>query len=68
MGYNVVLPPSADQGAVGIACANNDICYPSILATGQIMEAAKQVRSDQDRGSHFADWRLACNQLHCTDS
>lgn len=40
-GYNVVLLPSVDQGAVdtGLRYVNNDICYPSILVTGQIMEA-----------------------------
>ena len=40
-GYNAVLLPSVDQGAVdmGLKYVNNDICYPSILVTGQIMEA-----------------------------
>ena len=40
-GYNLVLLPSVDQGAVdaGLKYVNNDICYPSILTVGQIMEA-----------------------------
>lgn len=40
-GYNLVLLPSVDKGAVdaGLKYVNNDICYPSILVTGQIMEA-----------------------------
>ncbi len=40
-GFNLVLLPSVDQGAVeaGLKYVNNDICYPSILVTGQIMEA-----------------------------
>lgn len=40
-GYNFVLLPSVDRGAVdaGLKYVNNDICYPSILVTGQIMEA-----------------------------
>lgn len=40
-GYNLELLPSTDRGAVeaGLRYVNNDICYPSILVTGQIMEA-----------------------------
>ena len=40
-GYNVVLLPGVDHKAVdiGLKYVNNDICYPSILVTGQIMEA-----------------------------
>lgn len=47
-GYNVVLLPSVDQGAVeaGLKYVNNDICYPSILVTGQIMEAVLSGRYD----------------------
>ena len=46
-GYNVVLLPSVDQGAVeaGLKYVNNDICYPSILVTGQIMEAVLSAAS-----------------------
>lgn len=47
-GYNVVLLPSVDQGAVdmGLRYVNNDICYPSILVTGQIMEAVLSGKYD----------------------
>ncbi len=47
-GYNMVLLPSVDQGAVdaGLKYVNNDICYPSILVTGQIMEAIESGRYD----------------------
>ena len=50
-GYNVVLLPSVDQGAVeaGLKYVNNDICYPSILVTGQIMEAVLSGKYDLSR-------------------
>ncbi|MDR2196951.1 MAG: acyl-CoA dehydratase activase-related protein [Coriobacteriales bacterium] len=50
-GYNLELLPSVDPGAVeaGLRFANNDICYPSILVTGQIMEAVMSGRYDLDR-------------------
>ena len=50
-GYNVVLLPSVDHGAVeaGLKYVNNDICYPSILVTGQIMEAVLSGKYDLDR-------------------
>lgn len=40
-GYNLKVLPSVDKGAVeaGLKYVNNDACYPSILVTGQIMEA-----------------------------
>jgi predicted nucleotide-binding protein (sugar kinase/HSP70/actin superfamily) len=49
-GYNFELLPSVDPGAVdaGLKYANNDICYPSILVTGQIMEAVMSGRYDMD--------------------
>ncbi len=45
-GYNFELLPSTDRGAVeaGLRYVNNDICYPSILVTGQIMEAIESGR------------------------
>ena len=48
-GYNLELLPSVDHGAVdaGLKYVNNDICYPSILVTGQIMEAV-HVRASYD--------------------
>lgn len=50
-GYNLELLPSVDHGAVdaGLRYVNNDICYPSILVTGQIMEAIESGRYDLDR-------------------
>ena len=47
-GYNCVLLPSVDHGAVdaGLKYVNNDICYPSILVTGQIMEAIESGKYD----------------------
>ncbi|MEE8715893.1 MAG: acyl-CoA dehydratase activase-related protein [Coriobacteriales bacterium] len=50
-GYNLELLPSVDHGAVdaGLKYVNNDICYPSILVTGQIMEAVESGRYDLDR-------------------
>ena len=48
--YNLELLPSVDHGAVdaGLKYVNNDICYPSILVTGQIMEAVTSGRYDTD--------------------
>ncbi len=50
-GYNLELLPSVDTGAVdaGLKYVNNDICYPSILVTGQIMEAVMSGRYDTDK-------------------
>ncbi len=50
-GYNLELLPSVDQGAVeaGLKYTNNDICYPSILTTGQIMEAVTSGKYDLDK-------------------
>ena len=50
-GYNVELLPSVDHGAVdaGLKYVNNDICYPSVLVTGQIMEAVTSGRYDTDK-------------------
>lgn len=50
-GYNVELLPSVDTGAVdaGLKYVNNDICYPSILVTGQIMEAVTSGRYDTNK-------------------
>ena len=51
VGYNVVLLPSVDHAAVdtGLKYVNNDICYPSILVTGQIMEAVLSGKYDLER-------------------
>ncbi|MCL2332055.1 MAG: acyl-CoA dehydratase activase-related protein, partial [Actinomycetia bacterium] len=50
-GYNAVILPSVDRGAVeaGLRYVNNDICFPSILTTGQIMEAVESGRYDLDK-------------------
>ncbi|MGI6216054.1 MAG: acyl-CoA dehydratase activase-related protein [Coriobacteriales bacterium] len=49
-GYNLEVLPSVDHGAVeaGLKYANNDVCYPSILVTGQIMEAVLSGKYDTD--------------------
>ena len=50
---------SVDHGAVdaGLKYVNNDICYPSILVTGQIMEAVMSgaLRHRQACRAHHAD-------------
>jgi predicted CoA-substrate-specific enzyme activase len=50
-GYNLELLPSVDREAVeaGLKYANNDVCYPSILVTGQVMEAVTSGRYDLDK-------------------
>lgn len=50
-GYNMDLLPSVDAGAVdaGLKYVNNDICYPSILVTGQIMEAVTSGKYNTDK-------------------
>ena len=47
-GYNLVVLPSVDKKAIdiGLKYVNNDACYPSILVTGQIMEALTSNRYD----------------------
>ncbi len=47
-GYNLEVLPSVDRGAVdeGLKHVNNDACYPSILTTGQLVEALKSGRYD----------------------
>ena len=50
-GYNVVLLPSVDHKAVdtGLRYVNNDICYPSILVCGQLIEAVLSGEYDLSR-------------------
>lgn len=50
-GYNVELLPSVDKEAVnvGLKYVNNDICYPSVLVTGQIMEAVLSGKYDTSK-------------------
>ncbi|MDO4851228.1 MAG: acyl-CoA dehydratase activase-related protein, partial [Actinomycetota bacterium] len=50
-GYDFEVLPSVDHGAVeaGLKYVNNDICYPSILTTGQLMEAVMSGKYDIDR-------------------
>ena len=51
VGYNLVLLPSVDHGAVdaGLKYVNNDICYPSILVTGQLINAVLSGKYDLNR-------------------
>jgi predicted nucleotide-binding protein (sugar kinase/HSP70/actin superfamily) len=50
-GFNLVLLPSVDHGAVecGLRFVNNDICYPSIITVGQLMEAVLSGEYDLSR-------------------
>jgi len=50
-GFNLELLPSVDFDAVeaGLKYANNDVCYPSVLVTGQIMEAVMSGKYDMDK-------------------
>jgi predicted nucleotide-binding protein (sugar kinase/HSP70/actin superfamily) len=50
-GYHLDILPSVDRGAVeaGLRYVNNDICYPSILTTGQVMEAVESGKYDLTR-------------------
>ncbi len=50
-GYNAVLLPSVDHAAVdaGLKYVNNDICYPSILVCGQLINAVLSGEYDLDR-------------------
>ncbi len=52
-GYNLEILPSVDRSAVdeGLRYVNNDACYPSILTTGQLMEALKSGRYDLENTS-----------------
>ncbi len=54
-GYNVEILPSVDKKAVdfGLKYVNNDACYPTILVTGQIIEALQSGKYDLDKTSVF---------------
>ncbi len=47
-GYNLVLLPSVDKNAVeeGLKHINNDACFPTIVALGQVIEALKSGKYD----------------------
>ena len=50
-GYRAVLMPSVDKDAVeeGLRYINNDACYPTIVALGQIIHELKSGKYDLDR-------------------
>jgi len=50
-GYNIELLASCSHEATeaGLKFVNNDVCYPSILATGQIIEALRSGRYDTNK-------------------
>ncbi|MFA5675624.1 MAG: acyl-CoA dehydratase activase-related protein [Christensenellales bacterium] len=50
-GYRFEILPSVDSAAVeeGLKYVNNDACYPSILVTGQLIEAVKSGRYNTDK-------------------
>ena len=51
LGYNFVVLPSVDKDAVeqGLKYVNNDACYPSILVTGQMMNALNSGKYDLNK-------------------
>lgn len=55
MGYKVDILPTVNHNSIneGLTHVNNDACYPSILVTGQIMEALKSGKYDLDHTSVF---------------
>ena len=52
-GYNVVVLPSMDKGAVdvGLKYVHNDACYPAIISIGQLVEALESGEYDLDNTS-----------------
>ena len=52
-GYNLEVLPSSDKSAIdeGLKYVNNDACYPSIITTGQIIEALKSGKYDLENTS-----------------
>lgn len=52
-GYNIVVLPSVDKGSVeeGLKYVNNDACFPTIVALGQIIEALKSGQYDLNNTS-----------------
>ena len=50
-GYNVVVLDNDNRSAIdtGLKYVNNDACFPSITAVGQIMEAVLSGRYDTDK-------------------
>ena len=50
-GYNIVMLQNFDKSAVdtGLKYVNNDACYPSIILTGQIMEALLSGKYDVNK-------------------
>ncbi|NJD02645.1 MAG: 2-hydroxyacyl-CoA dehydratase, partial [Ruminiclostridium sp.] len=51
--YKLVILPSVDRKAVdeGLKHVNNDACYPSIIVTGQLIEALKSGKYDMENTS-----------------
>jgi predicted CoA-substrate-specific enzyme activase len=52
-GYQLEIPPMPDKHAIdlGLRYVNNDMCYPCIVVTGQILAALKSGRYDPDHTS-----------------
>ncbi|HZK02668.1 MAG TPA: acyl-CoA dehydratase activase-related protein, partial [Anaerovoracaceae bacterium] len=50
-GYKAVLMPSVDKNAVeeGLRYVNNDACYPTIVALGQVISELKSGKHDIDK-------------------
>ena len=49
-GYQLVIPPMPDKRAVdlGLKFVNNDICYPSIMTIGQLLQALTSGQYDPE--------------------
>lgn len=52
-GYNLEILPSVDKKAIdeGLKTVNNDACYPSIIVTGQLVNALKSGKYDLNNTS-----------------
>ncbi|MDR2457441.1 MAG: acyl-CoA dehydratase activase-related protein [Clostridiales Family XIII bacterium] len=55
LGYNVVLLPDVNKNAIeeGLRYINNDACYPTIVALGQIISFLKSGKVDLDKAAIF---------------
>ncbi|MBQ3337045.1 MAG: 2-hydroxyacyl-CoA dehydratase [Selenomonadaceae bacterium] len=52
-GYKVLIPPMPDRKAIdlGLRFVNNEMCYPAIVVTGQILAALESGECDPDNTS-----------------
>ncbi|MBR0260190.1 MAG: 2-hydroxyacyl-CoA dehydratase [Selenomonadaceae bacterium] len=52
-GYKILIPPMPDKAAIdlGLRYVNNEMCYPAIVVTGQILAALQSGNCDPDNTS-----------------